>query len=136
MDLSDHRLRWPRLCRACAAPSHRSFGPVCAHATSTVGPAMLSVASTHTEPKSSIAPARARIIAATGEKSGLVVEHTCNDVSVVAGVLLAPSLATDSRGCEVVPGYVERPQHREGRTGDHPKGAPTNAHPRCWRLST
>ena len=56
--LSDHRLRWPR--------PRRSFGSVCAHATSTVGPAMLSVASTHTEPKSSA------IIAATGEKCGLV----------------------------------------------------------------
>ena len=57
MGLNDHRLRWPR--------PRRSFGPVCAHATSTVGPAMLSVASTHTEPKSSA------IIAATGEKCGL-----------------------------------------------------------------
>ena len=57
MGLSDHTLRWPR--------PRRSFGPVCAHATSTVGPAMLSVASTHTEPKSSA------IIAATGEKCGL-----------------------------------------------------------------
>ena len=57
MGLSDHRLRWPR--------PRRSFGPVCAHATSNVVPAMLSVASTHTEPKSSA------IIAATGEKSGL-----------------------------------------------------------------
>jgi hypothetical protein len=34
----------------------------------------------------------------------LVVEHTCNDESVVASVFLAPSLATDRRGREVVPG--------------------------------
>ena len=33
-------------------------------------------------------------------------------------------------------GYVERPQRGEGRTGDHPKGAPTNAHLLCCRLST
>ena len=58
MGLIDHTLRWPR--------PRRSFGPVCAHATSNVVPAMLSVASTHTEPKFSA------IIAATGEKSGLV----------------------------------------------------------------
>ena len=60
----------------------------------------------------------------------LVVEHTCNDVSVVAGVFLA------RRGREVVPGSVERAQRGEGRTGDHPKGAPTNAHLLCCRLST
>ena len=66
MGLSDHRPRWPR--------PRRVFGPVCAHATSNVVPAMLSVASTHTEPKSSIAPARG-IIAATGEKSGLAGDH-------------------------------------------------------------
>ena len=60
----------------------------------------------------------------------LVVEHTCNDVYVVAGVFLA------RRGREVVPGYVERAQRGEGRTGVHPQGAPTSAHPRCWRLST
>ena len=60
----------------------------------------------------------------------LVVEQTCNDVSVVAGVFLA------RRGREVVPGYVEWAQRGEGRTGDHPKGAPTNAHLLCCRLST
>ena len=65
----------------------------------------------------------------------LVVEHTCNDVSVVAGVFLA------RRGREVVPGYVEWAQRGEGRTGDHPKGAPTKraesaAHLLCCRLST
>ena len=59
-----------------------------------------------------------------------MVEHTCNDVSVVAGVFLA------RRGREVVPGYVEWAQRGEGRTGDHPKGAPTNAHLLCCRLST
>ena len=32
--------------------------------------------------------------------------------------------------------YVERAQRGEGRTGGHPQGAPTSAHPRCWRLST
>ena len=53
----DDGLRWPR--------PRRSFGPVCAHATSNVVPAMLSVTSTHTEPKSSA------IIAATGEICGL-----------------------------------------------------------------
>ena len=71
----------------------------------------------------------------SGEKCGLVVEHTCNDVSVVAGVFLA------RRGREVVPGYVERAQRGEGRTGDHPKGAPTKraecaAHLPCCRVST
>ena len=59
-----------------------------------------------------------------------MVEQTCNDVSVVAGVFLA------RRGREVVPGYVEWAQRGEGRTGDHPKGAPTNAHLLCCRLST
>ena len=71
-----------------------------------------------------------RRIAAACRCLGLVVEHTCNDVSVVAGVFLA------RRGREVVPGYVERAQRGEGRTGDHPKGAPTNAHLLCCRLST
>ena len=53
-----------------------------------------------------------------------------------AGVFLA------RRGREVVTGYVERAQRPvasdggEGRTGDHPKGAPTNAHLLCCRLST
>ena len=64
-----------------------------------------------------------------------MVEQTCNDVSVVAGVFLA------RRGREVVPGYVEWAQRGEGRTGDHPKGAPTRraesaAHLLCCRLST
>ena len=54
---------------------------------------------------------------------------------MVAGVFLA------RRGREVVPGYVERAQRGEGRTGDHPKGAPTKraesaAHLLCCRLST
>ena len=49
---------------------------------------------------------------------------------MVAGVFLA------RRGREVVPGYVEWAQRGEGRTGDHPKGAPTNAHLLCCRLST
>ena len=63
------KLRWPR--------PRRSFGPVRAlkrvgaRATSTVGPLCFSVASTRTGPKSSNAPARARIIAARGEKCGL-----------------------------------------------------------------
>ena len=55
------RLRWPR--------PRRSFGPVRARATSTVGPLCFSVASTRTGPKSSA------IIAARGEKCGLDVGH-------------------------------------------------------------
>ena len=57
-DRADGGLRWP-------CP-RGSFGPVRARAPSTVGPAMLSVASTRTEPKSSA------IITAPGEKCGLV----------------------------------------------------------------
>ena len=56
-DRADCGLRWPR--------PRGSFGPVRAHAPSTVVPAMLSVASTRTEPKSSA------IITAPGEKCGL-----------------------------------------------------------------
>ena len=56
-DRAGCRLRWP-------CP-RGSFGPVHAHAPSTVGPAMLSVASTRTGPKSSA------IITAPGEKCGL-----------------------------------------------------------------
>ena len=56
-DRAGCRLRWP-------CP-RGSFGPVRAHAPSTVGPAMLSVASTRTGPKSSA------IITAPGEKCGL-----------------------------------------------------------------
>ena len=87
MGLSDCRLRWPRECRACAAPSHRSFGPVRAlkrvgaRATSTVVPAMLSVASARSKERVRTEPKSSAIIGATGEKCGLVVEHTCNDVS-------------------------------------------------------
>ena len=37
--------------------------------------------------------------------------------------------------------YSKQPQRRmgtcgPGRSGCHPEGAPANAHPRCWRLST
>ena len=56
-DRAGCRLRWP-------CP-RGSFGPVRAHAPSTVGPAMLSVASTRTGPNSSA------IITAPGEKCGL-----------------------------------------------------------------
>ena len=55
---ADCGLRWPR--------PRGSFGPVRAHAPSTVVPAMLSVPSTRTGPKSSA------IITAPGEKCGLV----------------------------------------------------------------
>ena len=54
-----------------------THGPVRARAPSTIGPAMLSVPSARseervrTEPKSSAAPVRARIITAPGEKCGL-----------------------------------------------------------------
>ena len=57
-DRADCGLRWPR--------PRGSFGPVRARAPSTVVPAMLSVASTRTGPKSSA------IITAPGEKCGLV----------------------------------------------------------------
>ena len=80
--LSDHRLRWPRPPALRAGDPRRSFGPVRAHATSTVVPAMLSVAGTRTGPKSSNAPARARIIAAPGEKSGLVATHPATDAAL------------------------------------------------------
>ena len=77
MGLSDCRLRWPRECRACAAPSHRSFGPVRAlkrvgaRATSTVVPAMLSVASARSKERVRTEPKSSAIIGATGEKCGL-----------------------------------------------------------------
>ena len=102
----------------------RPTGPVAALRPLAMGPPFPAGTRLATDPVG-----RAEIPETCGTRH-LVVEHTCNDVSVVAGVFLA------RRGREVVPGYVEWAQRGEGRTGGHPKGAPTNAHPRCWHLLT
>ena len=64
-DRADCGLRWPRPPALRAGDPRGSFGPVRARAPSTVVPAMLSVASTRTGPKSSAT------ITAPGEKCGL-----------------------------------------------------------------
>ena len=68
-DRADCGLRWPRPPALRAGDPRGSFGPVRARAPSTVVPAMLSVASTRTGPKSSA------IITAPGEKCGLARAH-------------------------------------------------------------
>ena len=87
MGLSDHTLRWPspvfwsrvRTCDLKRSPSRRlrrAYAFACEgqapRAPRLKAPGRERVLKhVHTEPKSSIAPARARIIAATGEKCGL-----------------------------------------------------------------
>ena len=62
--------------------------------------------------------------------------------SVAAGVFRTPSLATDRRGCARVTGTTPRSRigawvHAvRGAPAATRKGAPANAHPRCWHLST
>ena len=70
MGSSDHRLRWPRLCRACAAPSP-VFWPRARTCDLNRSPAMLSVPSARSKERVRTEPKSSAIIAATGEKSGL-----------------------------------------------------------------
>ena len=129
MGLSVRRLRWPRPPALRAGDPRRSFGPVRAHATSNVVPAMLSVASTRTEPKSSNAPARARIIAATGEISGLArprFRPTRADRVGVTG--LRPSPLPHHRTCGFLASGGWRRWTSPQRVHDIRSGEPVNRH--------
>ena len=104
-DRARYGLRWPR--------PRGSFGPVRAHAPwpscegraprapglkAPVGPAMLSVASTRTRPKSSNAPARARIITAPGEKCGLAKVSGSSDLTGRAAAVRARGVPRETAG--------------------------------------